>query len=325
MPLLLDTRLVPPPDRVEVVREMIATTMVRLDIGFPAEGPMALGTIAALGSLGICSVRSNAIRVERTAKFARDDVMPSIFLGLQIAGSSLVIQGNREAVLRPGNLVLWDTTAPYTLMDEGGIRQHFFRISLSDLALPYDAIRLVSALTLTPGHPMADLAVTYFQRIASRPDLLTRPGADAVGQPSIELVRALITSHLDAAALGTEPLHATLRLRVLEYVRAHLAEPGLSATQIATEHHISVRHLYNVLAEGDITLGDWIRARRLEGCRNDLSRPTAQFVAIASLAHRWGFSNASSFGRSFRAAYGMSPSEWRDSRLRTSGENSLAR
>jgi AraC-like DNA-binding protein len=316
--LRLDTRQMLAGERAEAIHEIIATNFVRVDIGYAAPtGPVALGAINTVGHLGICSVRSNAVTVTRTPKIAQDAVAPSIFLGLQMAGSCLVVQGGREAVLRPGELVLWDTTAPYTLIDEAGVRQHFFRISISALALPHDAIRQVSARTLTPGHPMADLAATYFQRIAARPDLFAQPDADAVTRPSVELVRALITTHLDASALAKEPLRATLQLRILEYVRAHLPDPGLGAAQIATEHHVSVRHLYDVLAEGEISLGDWIRTHRLEECRNELARPASRFVTIASVAQRWGFSDASTFGRLFRAAYGVSPRQWREAQPHT--------
>jgi AraC-like DNA-binding protein len=278
-----------------------------------ANGPVAAyGAITDFGRLTICSIRSNAVTVERTPKLARDDLAPSIFMGLQLAGSSMVIQAGREAVLRPGELVLYDSTAPYTLVDEEGIRQHFFRIPIDRLALPHDAIRQVAARTLSPGHPVADLAATYFTRLAGRPDIFTQPGADAVSEPSIELVRALITTHLDASVPAKEAMQETLQLRILEYARAHLSDPGLSAAQIAAEHHISVRHLYNTLAAAGITLGDWIRTQRLEECRLDLGRPSPQPMTIRSIAHRWGFTDASSFGRLFRQAYDISPSQWRD-------------
>jgi AraC-like DNA-binding protein len=316
MTVIFDSGHVPAGDRAEAIRETIASTLVHVEIDFPV-GAVA-GTYAAIthfGQFTVGSIRSNADHIERTPKFARDELAPSVFVGLQPAGSSLVIQGGREAVLRPGNLVLYDSTAPYTLVDGGGFRQHFFRIRIDALALPHDAIRQVSALTLSPGHPVADLAATYLQRLATRPRYFDQPGAEAVSQPSIELVRALITTHLDASAEGKEAMRATLQLRILEYVRAHLAEPGLSAAQIAAAHHISVRHLYNVLGEGGISLGDWIRARRLEGCRDDLSRPGLRFVTISSIARRSGFSDLSSFGRHFRAAYGLSPREWRAAHL----------
>jgi AraC-like DNA-binding protein len=269
------------------------------------------GAITDLGSVRVCAIRSNVAKAERTARLARDDLEPSIFLGLQTTGASLIVQDDREAVLRPGELVLYDSTVPYTWVDTGGLRKHLFRIPIERLALPRDLVRQVAAVTLSPGHPVADIAATYFQRIAARSDRFDQSAADAVSQPSIELVRALITTHLDASALAQEPLHATLQLRIMEYVRAHLSDPGLNAAEIAAEHHISVRHLYNVLARGGISLGDWIRTQRLEQSRQELARPEGERVTIAAVARRWGFTDPSTFGRLFRAAYGLSPSDWR--------------
>jgi AraC-like DNA-binding protein len=312
MTLILDTRQIPEADRADAVRETIASTVVKVNIDFAESGPSVQGAITDIGQLRVCSVRSNAIKVERTPLLARDSLPPSIFLAVQLAGSSLIVQRDREAVLRPGDLAFSDSTTPYTLLDSEGIRQHFFSIPMSALALPYDAIRQLAAVTLSPGHPVADLAATYFRRLGARPDIFTQPGAAAVGRPSIELVRALITTHLDVSDLARNSLESTLLLRILEYARSHLAEPELNAAQIAFAHHISVRHLYNVLANGGISLGDWIRTQRLERCHEDLSLPLARSGNISSIARRHGFTDASSFGRVFRSAYGMSPREWRE-------------
>jgi AraC-like DNA-binding protein len=304
MTLILDTRHIPEADRGDAVRETIASTVVKVNIDFPEQsGPCVRGAITDIGQLRVCSVRSNAIKVERTPRLARDGLPPSIFLGVQLAGSSLIVQGDREAVLRPGDLAFSDSTTPYSLLDGEGIRQHFFSIPMAALALPYDAIRQLAAVTLSPGHPVADLAATYFRRLGARPDIFTQPGAAAVGRPSIELVRALITTHLDASGLAGESLEST---------RGHLAEPELNATQIAVAHHVSVRHLYNVLAHGGISLGDWIRTQRLERCHEELSLPLAQSGNIGSIGRRHGFTDASSFGRLFRSAYGISPRAWRE-------------
>jgi AraC-like DNA-binding protein len=309
--VLLDSAQIPVSDRPEAVRDAIARMKVPLDIQFPAEqGPVVQGAFTDLGSLRICSCRSNATRVHRTAELVRDDFEPSVFLGLQKSGSSLVVQGGREAVLRPGDLILFTTTAPFTLVDDGGIRQYLIRLPVDRLALPGDLLAQVSAVRLSPGHPVADLAAAYFQRMASRPDLFTQPGALAVSQPSIDLIRALITTHLDATALARDAAQTTLGLRVLVYVRAHLRDPDLDAARIAADHYVSVRHLYKVLAQAGISLGDWMRTQRLENCRADLARPS-ETATIAAVAHRWGFADASSFGRLFRRTYGVTPHEWR--------------
>jgi AraC-like DNA-binding protein len=203
--------------------------------------------------------------------------------------------------------------------DANGIHQHYFRIPVEDLALPASAISQVTAVRLGPNRPVADLAATYFRRLATNPAMLSLPTAEALGHPSIELVRALITTQLADPRLAREPLQATLQFRIMEYVRAHLAEHDLTAARIAQKHHISVRHLYGILAAAGISLGDWVRAHRLEECRKDLAKPGAASVTIASIAHRWGFADATNFGRAFKDAYGMSPRQWRELHRRDDG------
>jgi AraC-like DNA-binding protein len=312
--VLLDTSTLPARDRADAIRDAVAQTFVHVELTFATDsGPAAaVGAITDFGQLTIFSVRSNHSSAERTPQLARDDLRPSIIFGLQLAGESLVAQGDRQAVVRPGELVIYDSTRPYVLTFPDGIRQHFFRIPLDRLALPHDAIRRVSALTLSPGHPVTDVAATYFRRLASRPDLFTVPGgAEALSAPSIELMRAVITTHLDAAELGKDALKTTLPLRILEYARARLHDPHLGAAQVAAAHHISERHLYNILGASGITLADWIRKQRLERCRNDIAASAFDATPIASIARGWGFTDPSSFTRMFKNAYGMSPRELR--------------
>jgi AraC-like DNA-binding protein len=312
--VILDADEAEPAARAEVIRELIWSRVVRVEIRHHpvAEQIRALGKITDLGRLTICSIESNATTVRRTPKQAHDDLEPSLFLGLQVSGTSMVIQGDRQAVLHPGDLALYDTTAPYTLLNDDGIHQHFFRIPIEDLALPATAISQVTALRLSPDRPVADLAATYFSRLAIDPHVYGMAGAESIGHPSIELVRALVTAQLSDPGLAREPLRATLQLQIIEYLRAHLGEHDLTAARIAANHHISVRHLYSVLAASGISLGDWVRDHRLEECRRELARPRARAATIASIAHRWGFGDATHFGRAFREAYGMSPREWRE-------------
>jgi AraC-like DNA-binding protein len=312
MPFVLDTSIVEEVDRAEFVHEALATTMVPVELHWPDKrrAVAAHGVITNLGDLTVCSGRTSAFRVERTPALARDALEPSIFVNVQLAGSSMVIQDNREAVLHPGDLVIYDSTAPYTLLNDAGMTGEFFRIPHSALAMPHDLIRKACAVSLSPGHPLTSLTNDYLRRLAADSEVLTTPGADLIGHPSIELVRAVIATHLKAHEFRVEPLAVTLRLRIFEYARRHLNDPSLSAEGIAAVHHISVRHLYRVLAESGISLADWIRTRRLEACRQELERTSD--TPIAAVARRNGFANMSSFSRTFRAEYGLSPSEWRD-------------
>ena len=100
-------------------------------------------------------------------------------------------------------------------------------------------------------------------------------------------------------------------LRVQEYVRAHLADRDLSAATIAAAHHVSVRHLYAAWERAGLGLQDTIRSMRLQECRRALRDPACAHLTVSGIGARWGFADASHFGRVFRQAYGMTPGEWR--------------
>jgi AraC-like DNA-binding protein len=316
MVVILDVQQVAPAERAEAIREAIWNTVVRVEIEHhPDPDRIAVnGVISDVGRLNVCSIVSTATTVRRTPRLARDDLPPSVFLGLQVSGTSMVVQSGREAVLRPGDFALYDTTAPYTLLQPQGIHQHFFRMAHSDLALPADALGRLTALRFGAENPMADLTAAYLRRLADAPHVPDLAVADAVGTTSIELIRAVLTTRLPDPRLAREPLETTLDVRIMEYVQAHLADRDLTAARIARQHNVSVRHLYAILARSGINLGDWIRTHRLENCRRELARPGAGALTIASVAQRWGFGNASHFGRVFKEAYGMSPRAWRESR-----------
>jgi AraC-like DNA-binding protein len=131
-----------------------------------------------------------------------------------------------------------------------------------------------------------------------------------VGQATVELVRALITTAApDGPGADDAPGHL-LNLRVTRYVEEHLADPRLDAEQIAGAHHISIRQLYSIWSAHDLTLAQWIIHQRLERARNQL-KDRGQALTVAAVGRQCGFTDISHFCRRFREAYGMSPGEWR--------------
>lgn len=55
----------------------------------------------------------------------------------------------------------------------------------------------------------------------------------------------------------------------------------------------------------------WIRLRRLERCRRDLRDPRAVDRPVSAIAATWGLPDPAHFSRTFRAAYGITPTEYR--------------
>jgi AraC-like DNA-binding protein len=311
---VLDTTCVPVRDREEVVRHAVWESVVAVDIdhGPPAEDISVRIGLGTVGALRICSARATAVTIHRTQRLAREDEEPAVFLGLQVTGTSLVAQNGRQCVLGPGEFAVYESISPYTLLFDEGVDHHFIRIPRSVLALPDRLLRDVSAVALGPGNPVARLAFGYFSQLADSDDLHQDIRADAVVEPSAELLRAALTSQYGSSGLAKGPLDTTLGLRITRYLRAHLADPGLSPARIAAAHGISVRHLYAVLSRSGISLGDWIRTHRLAECRRELAGPNGRRRTIAATGRNWGFLDATHFSKVFKQAYGISPRDWRD-------------
>lgn len=301
-----------PQDRAEAIRSIIWDTVVRVEIEQQPDPEQIRvhARIADLGPLNICSVDSNATTIERTRRLASDPTDQYLFVGLQRSGSSMVVQGDREALLQPGDLAVYDTRRPYTLLNDHGIHQHYFRVPIGALALPGRALEALTAVRLDGRRPLARATAGYLAHLADNIGDLSAGEAAQAGAPTVGLVRALLTAQLMGSALSREHLDDSLQTRVLEYIRVHLAEPDLSARRIAAAHHISLRHLYRLMGKSGIVLGDWIRERRLEQCRDALADP-ANRTTITELASRWGFSDPTQFGRAFKRAYAVTPREWR--------------
>lgn len=111
---------------------------------------------------------------------------------------------------------------------------------------------------------------------------------------------------------GRDRHDLTPRLRT--HMNEHLWDRDLTPETIAAHHHISTRLLHRIFAAEGTTVTRWIQRRRLEECRRELAptRPGRPRPAVATIARRWAFANPAHFSRVFRAAYGLSPTTWRD-------------
>jgi AraC-like DNA-binding protein len=103
------------------------------------------------------------------------------------------------------------------------------------------------------------------------------------------------------------------RARVREFASRNLRDPDLDAEVIAAAVGVSVRYLHKLFACEPRTLMRWIRKERLTRIRNELANNALSDHRIATIAYGWGFSDPAHFSRTFRAAYGVSPRDFRES------------
>jgi AraC-like DNA-binding protein len=263
-----------------------------------------------LDRMCLVEISASGHRVHRTPALLAQSDQRYFKLSLQLEGSGLLIQDNREAVLRPGDLAIYDTNRPYTLAFEEQARMMVVMFPHDSLALPPDYVGQLSAVRLAGGDGLAGIVGPFLSQLAERFEALSGPSGSRLAANALDLVSTMLHSELDMARDSMKP-QVLLATSVREYIEANLADPQLSPASIATAHFISTRHLHNVFHESGSTVASWIRSQRLERIRRDLRDPLHNGLSVGAVAARWGFLDAAHFSRSFRDAYGLSPSDWR--------------
>ncbi|MBG6213008.1 AraC-like DNA-binding protein [Cryobacterium sp. CAN_C3] len=264
-----------------------------------------------LDELSIVEVTANGHQVLRTSALIAASARQYFKLNLQLAGTGMLVQDNREATLRPGDLAVYDTNRPYTLAFEEDFRTLVLMFPHDVLDLPADSVGQLTAVRLPGDAGLGRLISPFMVQLAENLDVLSGASGHRLAYNAVDLIATMFESELNLRRDPVAGVHGDLLARIRSYVDGHLGDPELCPASIAAAHFISTRHLHNVFHEADSTVASWIRTRRLEHCRRDLRDPILGDRSVGTIAARWGFVDAAHFSRIFRTAFGKTPSTYR--------------
>ncbi|QTX05366.1 helix-turn-helix domain-containing protein [Agromyces archimandritae] len=265
---------------------------------------------AAVDEVHVDEVRATGHVVERTPELIHRGDRPYFKLSLMLAGTGMLIQDGREAALRPGDLAVYDTNRPYTLVFDEEFRTMVVMFPQRLLELPADAVGQLTAVRIAGDAGLGTLVVPYLTQLAGNLEQLSGSTGVRLTQSALDLVTTLFARELDLDRTAADP-HQALMQRIRAHIDEHLASSELGPASIAAAHFISTRHLHGLFQAQGTTVSTWIRTRRLERCRRDLMNPAYADRSVAAIAARWGFVDAAHFSRAFKAHYGHAPSEVR--------------
>lgn len=264
-----------------------------------------------LDELSIVEVTAMGHSVHRTPSLIAQSDRLYYKLNLQLAGTGILVQDNREAVLRPGDLAVYDTHRPYTLGFESDFRTLVLMFPHDALDLPAGSVAGLTAMRMAANEGLGRMISPFMTQLAENLEVLSGPSGHRLAHNAMDLLSTMFAAELDRRPDSTVTPHEELLGRIRRFIEANLADPGLSPASVAAAHFISTRHLHNVFQEAGTTVAQWIRTRRLENCRRELRDPLQGHRAVSTIAARWGFVDAAHFSRIFRDAFGEPPSRYR--------------
>jgi AraC-like DNA-binding protein len=316
MPALFSTEDAPTHRRLALWQDIVCDVFVQLDcksnLGTAFHGAI---TSTPLGAAKCSEVSSGQQRVFRTPSRISRANEDFILIALGKHGAGAVLQDGRETIIRPGEFAFYDTTRPYELQFNDNFRQTIFQIPREKLHRRFAGTQSLTAVTFTPDRPVEKLAYHFVASVAEVAGQLDEDTALRLSDQAIDLLAMAMSERLGASPLSSSTHRSALLYRLKAHVLAHLPNPDLSLTETAAALGISPRYVNSLFADEQTSFQRYLLAQRLERCRRDLSSPSHAHRHIGEIAFAWGFGDLSHFGRVFREHFGMSPRDWRHSRL----------
>jgi AraC-like DNA-binding protein len=309
---LFDSRQAPTRERMEFWLNTVCSQILPVKIDPRHDvSPSAAMSCVQIGEMAIRTVVGGDHVYSRSMAEVRAGDPDTLQIGFPVGGSSILVQDGREAVLSAGDMVLYDSSRPFTLVMEERFHWQVFLFPKTVLRRPTSELREITAIRMGGDAGMAGVVQRFLRGVAKDGARLEGDdGALMLGKHAADLAGTLIHS---AFGKGWEVQDAdsVLRERVSLFIQLHHSDPTLRPGMLAVAHSVSLRRLHAAFEGTGHTVMDEVRRLRLELIRADLADHRLRHLTIGQIAASHGSAGLASFSRAFRAAYGMSPSEFR--------------
>ena len=232
-----------------------------------------------------------------------DRPVDAIAVSLVVDGSMAIEVGGRVLNCQAGDGFLLDSGRDFRFVHDSLTTTCICTYWLPRLRLPVAAADLVQGLMLSATSLPSAVLLSSLRVLAGRIDKMM-PNELQDLTPGLA---AMVTAAAQREAgpqikWGRE----TRTSRVLKFIESNLTSSELEPDRIAGQFGLSRASLYR-LFEPLGGVASYIRVRRLERARAELTAKGSSSRSIALVGRKFGYPDAASFSRAFRAQFGLSP------------------
>ncbi|WP_418153714.1 AraC family transcriptional regulator [Actinoalloteichus caeruleus] len=307
----------PEAERFERWRELMASTHAPMELSSEYAGSYRVTRrLIELGPVVVWPVALQPVVMDRTARLVRQSDPGGYHLSYMLGGTLGVSRARQEETEHgPHHFHTTNTSHTYRVHVRNGSGSliHGVAVELPQDSLPMPRRQSERAIgrRMTDQDGMGAMLGALLRQLAAAPTEFGREEAARLGGVLVDLVAAMFAGVVDGGELSPEARRRNLVLRVKAFARRNLGAP-LTPAMLASAHHISVSYLHRLFRDEAETVSEWVRRERLERIRQELRDPRNAGVPIHHLAERRGFGHHAAFSRAFRAAYGMTPRDYRN-------------
>jgi AraC-like DNA-binding protein len=269
---------------------------------------------AQFGRLRLASVRSGAVKVQRTRRASAKVEDQRYLLHVQLNGRLMIAQEGREALLEQGDLLLTDNSLPYTLMHDDDCATLVQIVTPDEIRKHLPTPEEVTCVKLSGDKGLSRTTSLMLRSVWEQAEEGIPP--ELGSRIADSLLDVFATSWIadKGVTVAETAIVGARRVQIKRHIEANLRNPDLNVRSVAAAFNISPRYLHVLFANEPETVSSYILRRRLEECGRQLTDVLWRRRTITEIAFGWGFNNATHFARVFRNHYGTSPRDYRNAR-----------
>lgn len=317
MSTVFDSATIAATERLEAWREITAASLIPTAIDSPEPETFTAKLHAMpLGNAQVTSLAYTSLSSRRSPRDIRRSDPEHYLVALIRAGQQGLEQNDASTLLRPGNLVVYDSSQPFetvVVSETSPAETVLLQFPKRMLPLPVHHKASLCAVPLPGTDGIGRILATFLASLADGHTCCTERDALRLETIAVDLTTAVLAHHLERENLPLRSHTHVLYLRIITFIEEHLRCPELCPATIATAHRISPRYLHRIFQQHHpVSVATHIRTRRLDQARRDLADLRLDHLTIATIARRWGFSRPADFSRAFQRHTGASPRDYRN-------------
>lgn len=310
-PMRLSTREIPFAERNNWLRDVICREYANVEVTSPACQILSQDlTIYPWDNLRLSIIRSSGIALERLPREPHLPSQDAYFAVVVLSGDYALEQDGREAVLRPGDMVIYDATRPHKVHCPNNFEKLIVSIPRPLLRARNGGAEYCVARRISGAEGIGAVASEFIRSSSLHAESFSACEFSTLADHALDLV-TLAAASVRPTRFSLSRYQALSIQRIKVLIENCLRDSELDATAIAHRAGLSARYINTLFSGEGTSLMRYVWTRRLEHCAKELSDPARDGEPVAEIAYRWGFNDAAHFSRAFKQQFGCAPREFR--------------
>ncbi|MEI9986737.1 MAG: helix-turn-helix domain-containing protein [Aliidongia sp.] len=297
-------------------QESISDVFYRLETWSDAQDDFtAKVKTSSVGSMVLAHTVSSCLTIARTPKHIADGQENFFVFGMVTCGEMKVSQDHREAIVRPGEFAVLDSSRPYRVNLGSGNRKTLLLVPRGSILERVGTMDSLTAKTFGREQSLASITFNLVTGLADVADRLGSEAAENLAGRSLDILGLALGERLGHEPRKASEYRSLMLLRLKSFIQTHLSDGELNLSDVASALAITPRSVNKLLAVEGASFRRYLLSIRLERCASILSDPASLHRPVGEIGMACGFNDMAHFSHAFKTRYGLSPREWRQQML----------